>query len=203
MLHKRLFALLAMITVLGLIPALAQNTVTLPTGTEIKVRTDQAIKGTTADAGKNFPATVSQDVKDNTGKVIIPRGARAQLKVVSENKQAALDLNSVTVNGQKYAVVSPAAQTGQVGANKTTAKYAGGGALAGAVIGAIAGGGKGAAIGGVLGGVAGAGTQYVTRGRKLNVPAETELSFKLAQELNLVPAKSTPSSRQKLPPAQQ
>lgn len=202
MLHKRLLSLLAIIAVLGVMQALAQNNVTLPTGTEIKVRTDQAIKATTADAGKNFAATVSQDVKDNAGKVIIPRGARAQLKVVSETKQAALDLSTVTVNGQRYAVVSPAAQTGQVGANKTTAKYAGGGALAGAVIGAIAGGGKGAVIGGVLGGAAGAGAQYVTRGRKLDVPAETELTFKLAQDLSLVPAKSTPSTRQKLPPAQ-
>lgn len=74
-----------------------------------------------------------------------------------------------------------------MGTNKTTAKYAGGGAVAGALIGALAGGGKGAAIGTVAGGAAGAGTQAVTAGKKIHVPAETVLTFKTAQPLELDP----------------
>ncbi|PYX26028.1 MAG: hypothetical protein DMG87_00530 [Acidobacteria bacterium] len=46
------------------------------------------------------------------------------------------------------------------------------------------GGGKGAAIGALVGGAGGAGAQ-VYRGRKKEIPAETELNFKLAQDLQL------------------
>ena len=74
-----------------------------------------------------------------------------------------------------------------LGANKRTAKYVGGGAAIGAVLGALAGGGKGAAIGALIGGGGGAGAQVYT-GRKKEIPAETELKFKLAQDLQLRPA---------------
>jgi len=55
----------------------------------------------------------------------------------------------------------------------------------GTIIGAIAGGGKGAAIGALAGGAAGAGGQVLTRGKQINIPAETELKFKLAQDVTL------------------
>ncbi len=61
----------------------------------------------------------------------------------------------------------------------------GGGAVLGTVIGAIAGGGKGAAIGAVGGGAGGAATQVLTRGKEVNVPAETLLTFKLDQPVTL------------------
>ena len=70
---------------------------------------------------------------------------------------------------------------GGLGANRRTAKYVGGGAAVGAVLGAILGGGKGAAIGGLVGGAGGAGAQGYT-GRKKEIPPETELKYKLAQD---------------------
>ncbi|HVX66192.1 MAG TPA: hypothetical protein VHA11_06310, partial [Bryobacteraceae bacterium] len=57
----------------------------------------------------------------------------------------------------------------------------------GTILGAIAGGGKGAAIGAVAGGAAGAGAQVLTRGKDVKVPAETQLTFRLDQPINLVP----------------
>jgi len=60
-----------------------------------------------------------------------------------------------------------------------------GGAVLGTLIGAIAGGGKGAAIGAATGAAAGAGTQVLTRGKAVQVPAETKLRFKLDQSLRL------------------
>ena len=71
-----------------------------------------------------------------------------------------------------------------MGANKRTAKFAGGGAALGAIIGAIAGGGKGAAIGAATGAGAGAGTQIFTRG-SVKVPAESVLTFQLQAPLQL------------------
>jgi hypothetical protein len=53
-------------------------------------------------------------------------------------------------------------------------------------LGALLGGGKGAAIGALVGGAGGAGAQVYT-GKKKEIPAETELNYKLAQPLQLRP----------------
>jgi hypothetical protein len=185
----------------------------LSNGTEIKVRSDQAIDSKAAQANQVFPGTISQDVLDQNGNVVIPRGSQAELVVVPVNasgnnndKELTLDLGAVTVNGQRYMLNSEStsaaasSQNGGIGVNKRTGKYVGGGALAGTIIGAIAGGGKGAAIGAIAGGAAGAGAQVLTRGKTLNVPAETELTFRLNQNVQLPVA--APGSRSTLPPPQ-
>ncbi len=165
---------------------------TLNSGTEIKVRTDTAINAQTAAAGQSYAATISQDVTDSNGNVVVPRGSRARLKTVSTgDNQISLALSSLTANGQRYYLntnsteaESTTAKQG-VGKNTRTAKYVGGGALAGTLIGAIAGGGKGAAIGALAGGAAGAGAQTLTKGKKLDIPAESELTFRLDQPVTL------------------
>ena len=185
--------------------ALAQ---TLNSGTEIKVRTDAPINAQTVSSGQSYPATVSQDVTDNNGNVVIPSGSRAQLAAVqTSDKQISLALRSLTANGQRYYLNTNSTQaestTGKqgVGKNARTAKYVGGGALAGTLIGAIAGGGKGAAIGALAGGAAGAGAQTLTRGKKLDIPAETQLTFRLEQNVSLhSAARSRTSTRRRITP---
>jgi biotin carboxyl carrier protein len=167
--------------------------IVIPSGTQISVRTNEAIDSKTASPGQTFSAVISQAVRDEGGDVAIPRGASAALVV----KQAGagkvhannliLDMQSVTVGGRSYEVESSSySQKGKegVGANKRTAKYTGGGAAIGAIIGAIAGGGKGAAIGAATGAGAGAGTQIFTRG-SVKIPAESVLTFQLQAPLQL------------------
>lgn len=166
---------------------------TVPSGAEIKVRTDQQITADSKNVGQTYSGSVAEDVSNSSGQVVIPKGSRAELGTVASSSKVggdkvAVDLMSVEVNGNRYNIEASAYKPGSVGANKTTAKYAGGGALAGAVIGALAGGGKGAAIGTLAGGAAGAGTQVLTSGKSLNIPAETVLTFKTAQSLRLRPA---------------
>ena len=169
--------------------ASAQTIRVLPQDTEIKVRTDTAIPAKPA-ANAKYAATVSHDVMDKSGAVLISRGARAQLVALptSDGKDTTLDLRSVTMSGQRYLLTaqnsSNSSAPGGLGVNKRTGKYVGGGAAVGAVLGALLGGGKGAAIGALVGGAGGAGAQVYT-GRKKELPAETELSFKLAQDLQL------------------
>jgi hypothetical protein len=167
--------------------------IVIPSGTQISVRTNEAIDSKTASAGQTFSAVISQSVKDEDGKVAIPRGASAALVVKQAGagkiraNDLALDMQSVTVGGRSYNVETAAVgQKGKdgVGANKRTAKFAGGGAALGAIIGAIAGGGKGAAIGAATGAGAGAGTQIFTRG-SVKVPAESVLTFQLQAPLQL------------------
>ena len=168
----------------------AQTGTTLPSGTEIKVTTDAAIPAKPA-ANSRYSASVAQDVKDANGNVVIPRGSRARLIAVPSNdgKDTNLDLRSVNVNGQSY-LIEAAGQgkgtPGGLGANKRTGIYVGGGAAIGAILGGLLGGGKGAAIGAVLGGAGGAGTQVLT-GKNKELPAETQLTYKLAQQVQLTP----------------
>ncbi len=200
----RLKNLLFLLAVLTASAVFAQNLRTIPEGSEIKVRTDSAIPATPA-IGHSYSATVSDDVVDQSGAVAIPRGSRAQLVAqrAPNGKDTLLDLRSVTVNGKRYALTAPgSAATGTgsgagFGANTRTAKYVGGGAAVGAVLGALLGGGKGAAIGALVGGAGGAGAQAYT-GRKKAIPAETQLTYKLAQNLALQPSGTrSPSGLQK------
>lgn len=187
--------------------ALAQNATVLPSGAEIKVRTDVAIPAKPP-ADATYSATVSGDVISSRGELAIPRSARAELVAVptDDGKDTNLDLRSVIVNDHKYLLVtkgsSGSSRPGGLGANKRTGKYVGGGAAVGAILGAILGGGKGAAIGAILGGAGGAGAQVYT-GKKKELPPETQLSFKLAQDLEMesVPLNSDQRG-QNPPPAQ-
>src|SRR5689334_22030226 len=82
--------------------AFAQST-TLPAGTEVHVRVDQDINAKSGNVtpGAMFPGTVSRDITDASGSVVIPRGARAQLSVVQASDKAddlTLDLRSIEVN---------------------------------------------------------------------------------------------------------
>lgn len=184
-------------------PMLAQSIRVLPEGSEIKMRTDTAIPAKPT-ANAVYTATISEDVQDKSGAVAIPRGAAARLVAVpsDDGKDTTLDLRSVTVQNKKYLLTVPGQSSkgtpGGLGANVRTAKYVGGGAAIGAVLGALMGGGKGAAIGALVGGAAGAGAQVFT-GRKKELPAETQLTFKLAQDLQLRPAATRPSTTKKQP----
>jgi hypothetical protein len=164
----------------------------IPEGTSIAIRTNENIN--TSDAGSSYSAEIRDDVLDPNGQVLIPRHSPARLMVVNtaENnsgKNLALALQSIRVNGHNYQVVTNTTNGGAggtgIGKNKRTGEYVGGGAVLGTVIGAIAGGGKGAAIGAIAGGAGGAGAQVLTKGKQINVPAESVLTFRLDQPLQL------------------
>ena len=187
---RKLFAVLLLPLFVPSIAVVAQRS-GIPSGTEITVRTDEPIDADVqnADTSHMYRGTVSRDVLDRNGNVLIPRGSRAQLAAVREDNALSFDLRSIRVNGRRFTVDSADIQASDqkdgVGKNKRTGKYVGGGAVAGALIGAIAGGGKGAAIGALAGGAAGAGAQTLTRGKKLSVPAESNLTFRLEHRLRL------------------
>ena len=163
---------------------------TIGAGTTILVRTNEAIDAKNSD-GQVFGGVVNQDVADSNGNIAIPKGSNVELVVRNlSNNELALDLDSVSVNGQRYGIaagdtaVSGGRRDG-IGVNKRTGTFVGGGALLGAIIGGIAGGGKGAAIGAGAGAAAGAGTQVLTRGSNVKVPAESLLTFRLEQPLQM------------------
>lgn len=172
------------------------KTYVLPAGSEVSVRTNEAIDSGAAAEGQTFDAQVTRDANDGQGAVVIPRGSQAFIVIKSALKggrfrgasDLVLDLQSLRINGKEYAIdTAEITQKGKsgIGANTRTAEYTGGGAALGAIIGAIAGGGKGAAIGAGAGAGAGVLTQILTKGGAIKVPAESVLTFKLDQPLQV------------------
>ena len=163
---------------------------TIPAGTTLQVRNNEAIDSQTAQPGQTFSAVVNRDVVDSQGRVAIAHGSNATLVVTAATDQGKLqgqselmvDVSAVTVNGKRYRLeTNDVVEKGRegVGVNKRTGAFAGGGAAVGGIIGAIAGGGKGAAIGALAGGGAGTAAQGLTRGKAVRIAPETLLTFQL------------------------
>lgn len=168
---------------------------TVPSGTELTVRTTEAIDSSTAVVDQTFAAIVERDIRGESENVIVPAGSRAVLVVrevssggVTGSPNVVLDMQSMTVAGRRYLVSTADLKkdmgTG-IGKNKRTAETVGGGAALGTIIGAIAGGAKGAAIGVLVGAAGGAGVEVLNKGKDVRVPAETLLTFKLDKAASL------------------
>jgi hypothetical protein len=164
----------------------------VPAGTEITVVLDQTLGSKTSTSGQAFAATLESPIEID-GRVAIPKGARAS-GIVKDAKPAgrfkggaglSLALTSIEIGGREHAVETSEATMASKGKGKRTAVMVGGGAAGGAGIGALAGGGKGAAIGALIGAAAGAGGAGFTGNRDITLPAETALSFKLLQPLEV------------------
>jgi len=168
------------------IPSFERRT-RLEPGTLIPVRVNEFISTDRAD-GRIFTGTIEEDVRGQNGRVGIPRGSAVELIVrAARDGDLILDVESVIVQGQRYGidVDSERVDARRGGANRRTGEFAGGGAVLGAIVGAIAGGGKGAAIGAGAGAAAGAATEVATRGRRVHIPAESVLTFRLEQPLRM------------------
>ena len=166
--------------------------VTVPAGTAIHVRLDHSLATDQNGPGETFAATVVSPVVVN-GETVIPQGAKAEGVVL--NSQASgrlkgraymtLALNTVEVNGTPYEV-----QTSTVGRQSGSHKkrniaLIGGGGGGGALIGALAGGGKGALIGGPVGAGAGLAAAAITGKKQVRIPAESAMTFRLAEPLTV------------------
>lgn len=159
---------------------------TLPSGTKIDVRVNEALSSETSQQGDRFTGTVENDVVDPaSGRTLIPRNATASGRVLSatpsgrlsNSGELQLSINTIRVGSSVINVtVEPFVDQGESHTKSNTTKVGGGAAL-GAIIGAIAGGGKGAAIGAGVGGAAGAGAAAATGKKPAEIKPEALLSF--------------------------
>lgn len=187
-------AMAALLAMPALSQAQAWNYVDpVPAGTTIQIRTTEAIDAQTMD-GRIYKGIVESDVRDSQGNLAVPRGATAELVVRrGPDNELVLDLDSVTVHGRRYGVDATRNRIGGgvdirnsgIGANSETARNVGGGALLGAILGGVIGGGDGAAAGAAAGAAVGAGAQILTKGRRVNVPAEALISYRLQSDMFL------------------
>lgn len=167
---------------------------TLATGTAISAKFDAGISSRTHKAGQKLTGTVSSDVKDKNGRVVIPAGSKVHLTIAaireSENKKdktgkLVLTPTKVEIGGRRYALSGSASALDRTLKDRKTnagdiAKV-GVGVGAGALLGTAVTGGstKGAVVGGVAGGAVGTQRAIETQDRDVVVPVGSRLKVTL------------------------
>jgi hypothetical protein len=125
----------------------------LSQGTIVPVRPNESIDVERKD-NRVYYGVVDQDVRANNGQLAIPRGSRVEMIVrVERDNDLILDLESVTVNGQRYALQTEANRVESARDNS----------LVGAIVGAVNGG--------------------QVRGRAVRIPRDTVLTFRTDRPL--------------------
>jgi hypothetical protein len=96
-----------------------------------------------------------------------------------------LRLTAINLNGMDYPLRTRDLTERKKGKGKRSAAFIGGGSGLGMLIGGLAGGGAGVLIGGLAGGGAGTAVAGLTGNRDLDIPAESIVRFKLAEDVEL------------------
>jgi hypothetical protein len=175
----------------------------LAAGTRVPLAASDSISTRSAKAGDAFNATVSQDVKDGTGRVVIPAGAAVSGTITAaepapnpnSSGRIELSVTSVTVHGASYpidaAVVSKDTVMQGRGVTKADAAKVGGGAVAGAIVGKLLGKNtKGAIIGGAVGAAAGAAAARASRDIDVVIPKGAAITIRLNKPLTVKAARA-------------
>jgi hypothetical protein len=174
------------------------DTVNVPSGTTIMIRTIDAVDSDRNQVGDKFQASLDQPIIIDD-MVVVPKGTDVYGRLtqateaghIQGRSQLKLELTGIVVNGQIIPLVTGDYSVSGSSRGASTAKRVGGAAAGGAVLGAIIGGGRGAVIGAGVGAGAGTAVQVMTKGEQVHVPSETLLQFALQQDVRLPIANST------------
>lgn len=174
-------------------PVIRAADVNIPAGSELAIRINQNINVKHTAPGTPFDGEVVEPWVDGNGHVILPKGTPVG-GVVDESHRRGhfkgrsileLRLTSLTLNGNRYPIETRDLTRTKKGKGKRSTALIGGGAGLGMLIGGIASGGTGLLIGGLAGGGAGTAAAGLTGNRDLDIPAESIVHFKLAEDLTL------------------
>ena len=166
--------------------------VTLPAGTRVRVRLQEALDTRRSRVGDRFTAALDEPLVSGD-RVVVPAGTEFSGHVTRSKPSGrfkgravlAVQLDSFTENGQTYAIRSNSSARASAGHKKHALAWIGGGSGGGAAIGALAGGGTGALIGAGAGAVGGTVGSAITGKRQVHLPAEYELRFTLSEPITL------------------
>jgi hypothetical protein len=170
--------------------------VSIPAGTTLTIRIDQHLSVKTSRAGDRFTGEMVDPVLAGDNAVLVPKGAQVGGVVDVSHRRGhfkgrslmELRLTSLTLNGTVYPLSTRDLMRGKKGKGRRSAGLIGGGAGLGMLVGGLASGGTGLVIGGLAGGGAGTAVAGLTGNRDFEIPAESIVHFKLADDLVVQPA---------------
>lgn len=166
--------------------------VVIPASSTVSIRMIDGIDSKVNHSGEVFHASLDAPLVVGDS-VVVPRGADVYVRLTSASSaghlkgksELHLELLKMDFQGRSYDLTSDTYT--EVGSSRgaNTAKKVGGGAIAGALLGGLLGGGRGAAIGAGVGAGGGAVYQGATKGKQVQIPAETKLDFQLSQPVTV------------------
>jgi hypothetical protein len=168
----------------------------LASGTRIVATAGSTVSSEHSAVGDVVTATVSRDVTDSAGAVVIPAGSEIALRITAiapgpnrgDKGTLTFDVTGITIAGEQHGIDARVVDytydmrgTGVGGAEvaKTAA-----GAAAGAIIGTVVGGEDKAVIGGVAGAAAGAAIADRTQDRHIVVAAGNRIELELTGDFD-------------------
>ena len=193
--------------VLLAVTAVAQNNISLPAGTALKVRLLQTLT-TSSKSGDNFSGRVSEPVMID-GKPVVPIGATVQGRVINASEPRRVSGKpTITIfpdtlvmpNGDYFTLSATLQHTdlyngtsvndeGQFkgkGYNNKDLIEMGAGTGGGMLVGGLIGGGKGVLIGGAVGATVTV-THWLIKKNSASLPSGTELTMELSRPLAMTP----------------
>ena len=176
--------------------------VTVAGGRKIKTALKDPLSSKTAKIGDRFEATVARDLPiKETGVIAIPQGSivwgeiteARPAKKLKGQALLAFKLDKLTLpSGKEFNISASLVSEGKDTTKRSVGGIAGG-AAAGALLGQLLGkNAKGTAIGAVAGAAIGTGAVLGMKDREIELPAGTELSFTLDQDVE-IPVPKPPS----------
>jgi hypothetical protein len=174
----------------------APANVSIPAGTTLTIRIDQHISVKTSRAGDKFTGELVSPVLASDNSVLVPKGATVGGIVDASHRRGhfkgrsllELRLTSLTLNGTQYPLTTRDLARSKRGKGRRSAALIGGGAGLGMLVGGVASGGTGLLVGGLVGGGAGTAAAGLTGNRDIEIPAESIVRFRLANDLIVQPA---------------
>jgi hypothetical protein len=166
------------------------HTVTIAAGTLLAIRIGETLSAVNNERGDTFLATLDQPLVVD-GFVIAERGSRVEGRVTDADRTKSsshlgIELVRISTSDGQHVRIRTAAY--KKDANSSTGNdVAKVGIITaiGAAIGAAADGGKGAAIGAGVGGAAGVADVMLSRGKPVQIPVETRLSFRIQEPVTI------------------
>ena len=177
-------------------PIVRPADINIAAGTNLTIRINQHISVKTSHAGDRFTGEVVEPVVGQNDRVVIPKGAPVSGVVVESHRRGhfkgssilELRLTYLTLGGSRYALDTSNLTQTKKGKGKRSAAMIGGGAGLGMLVGGVATGGVGLLVGGLVGGGGGTLLSGLTGNRDIEIPAESIVRFKLADNLVVQPS---------------
>jgi hypothetical protein len=179
------------------LPPPAPVSVSIPAGTNLTIRVDQRISVKGSRTGDRFTGEVVEPVLAADNSVLVPKGSPVGGVVDASHKRGhfkgrsllELRLTSLTMNGTEYPLATRDLAKSKKGKGRRSAGLIGGGAGLGMLVGGVASGGVGLVVGGLVGGGAGTAVAGLTGNRDIDIPAESIVHFRLAEDLVVQPGR--------------